>query len=166
MFWFYSPYNGQALKATFTLQSDDQDVIEPITVTLPAQPSVVRLHLRPTDAPLKPNQLYRWFFKVLCSDQNQPKETVEGSVQSLASASLLEKPSAFRQKQTLSDDGASSLFDAVAALATIRLNQPQDTVLLEEWKQLLRSLKFELERQPLTPEQVNTIATSPLRHEN
>ena len=29
-FWFYSPYK-QALPATFTLQSDDHDVIEPIT---------------------------------------------------------------------------------------------------------------------------------------
>ena len=159
-FWFYSPYNGQALTATFTLQSDDNNVIEPITVTLPAKPSVVRLQLRSTDAPLTPNQPYRWFFKVLCSDQNQPKDTVEGSVQRLALTPL--GTLAFRQKQALSDATDGRLFDAVAALAALRLSKPQDAFLLEEWKQLLRSLKFELESQPLTPEQVNAIATSPL----
>ena len=130
-------------------------------MTLPDKPSFVRLRLRSTDAPLKPNQAYRWFFKVLCSDQNQPKETVEGSIQlitSVPSGTLLDS----RQKQTIAPASDGSLFDAVAALAALRLQKPQDAALIAAWQQLLRSLEFESEKQPLTPEQVHEIATSPL----
>ncbi|XGV98353.1 MAG: DUF928 domain-containing protein [Leptolyngbya sp. BL-A-14] len=160
-FWFYSPYKGQSLPAKFSIQSDDSDVIEPIMVTLPAKPSFVRIRLRSTDAPLKPNQPYHWFLQVLCSDPNQPKETVEGSIQ-LTTAALPGGTLASREKQTTAKVADEKLFDAVAALAELRLQKPQDASLTEEWQWLLRSLKFELERNPLTPEQVNELATAPL----
>ena len=161
-FWFYSPYSGQALQATFSLQSDDNNVIEPITVTLPAKPSFVQIRLRSTDAPLKVNQAYHWFLKVLCSEPNQPKETVEGSIQRIASASLSGNPLNSRQEQSIANESDGRLFDAVAALAALRLQKPQDASLMEQWKRRLRSLKFELERNPLTQEQVNELATAPL----
>lgn len=160
-FWFYSPYRGQSLPAKFSIQRDDSDVIKPITVTLPAKPSFIRIRLRSTDTPLKPNQPYHWFLQVLCSDQNQPKETVEGSIQ-LITAALPGGTLASREKQTTANTSDERLFDAVAALAERRLQKPQDAFLMQEWLRLLRSLKFELEREPLTPEQLNTIATSPL----
>lgn len=132
-FWFYSPYKGQALSATFNLQSDDNDVIQPITVTLPAKPSFVCIHLRSTDPPLKLNQSYHWFLKVFCSEPNQPKETVEGSIQRIASASPAGSPFDFKQEQTTVNESDDRLFDAIAALAALRLQKPQDPSLMEQW---------------------------------
>ena len=151
-FWFYSPYRGQSLQAEFTLQSDGNNVLgqgnknNSITVTLPATPGFVRIPLRPTDAPLVVNRPYHWFFEVLCGGIEEPRETVEGNLQRVAAPT----PS------QASDD---RLFDMIASVAALRLQKPQDAKVMKSWKQLLRSLKFESDSNPLTSEQVEAIAT-------
>lgn len=160
-FWFYSPYKGQSLQANFILQKDNKN-ISSMTVTLPEEPGFVRV--RPTGEPLQPNENYQWFFEIVCAGAGQPTETVEGSIQRITATLPANGRSqtGLPQTQSLSNESDAQLFDAIATLAERRLKQPQDPRLLEEWQGLLRSLKFELERKPLTPEQVKAMGASPL----
>jgi hypothetical protein len=148
-FWFYSPYNGLSLPATFTLQNQQGNAIAtPISVQIPPTAGLVRVQLPPT-VELEINQPYTWFLEVDCNNglSTQPPISIEGTVRRVvlnASAAKQLTATAKDPRQQLAFYTANNLWlDALTTLLDLRRVAPHDPQLKAEWQTLLRSLTLD-----------------------
>lgn len=146
-FWFFVPrLPATARSGEFVLQDEKHNDVYRTPFRLPEKPGVVSIRLPSSpQSSLKRDQMYRWYFQIYC----QPQTTsvyfwVEGWVKQVALNSSLEsqleaaKP---REYITYAENGI--WHEAVTKLAELRLSDPQNAVLSENWAQLLRAVSLE-----------------------
>ena len=158
-FWFYVPYNKTALvDMSFTLQdesnpSDTKIIYEDRRIEPNRTPGLMHIALPKSSEPLAINKPYHWFLKLNmgCTSGRRPM-FVDGWVQrSELDRNLSEQLQRATPTAKVSLYAENGLwYDALATLANLRANQPQDTGLIQNWQKLLEAIELgNLASQPL-----------------
>lgn len=148
-FLFYVPYSPQAAPAgEFVLQEEGGNDVYRTPFTLPKTPGFVSFSTPPKEAPLEINKLYRWYFKLYCESQKLSTPVfVEGWVQRVEPTPQLESQLQAAKAQEYVVYAANGIwYDAVAHLAQLRLTNPLNARLNDDWANLLSSKGVGLER--------------------
>lgn len=109
--------------------------------------------------PLQVNQDYRWLFSVICDAEDRSKDmTVGGLIRRVELNSALsdELQQASPEKQIDLYAEAEIWHDALATLAQLRRDRPNDSVIDQKWQQLLNSVGLKT----IEPEQLVPISTT------
>ncbi|MBF2009690.1 MAG: DUF928 domain-containing protein [Chlorogloeopsis fritschii C42_A2020_084] len=158
-FWFFVPYQNSSIAAMeFVLKDESTQPSQTVYRTpliIPEIPGIVSVRLPATTAPLQIGKMYHWFFKVRvkCNPQQPTKlEYVEGWVQptNLNSAAIARLKQVTPQERIALYVENGIWYDALTALAELRIGNPKNTVLAADWTSLLKSVGLEhLAAQPL-----------------
>jgi Domain of Unknown Function (DUF928) len=155
-FWVFVPYQlKDAPSGEFVLQDEANNDIYRASFTLPEIPGIVSFSL-PSAVPLEVNKTYQWYFKVYCNQQKFDSVFVRGWVQRIALNSKLERQ--LKTAITIGDriqlyTQNGIWYSALTELAKLRLAEPKNAPLDNEWASLLRNIELEnLSQKPLVGE--------------
>ncbi len=156
-FWFYVPYALSPDHAVeFILQDEvGQDLYQAKLKASETSPGVVWFELPGTAPALEVGKQYHWFFSVYCN-QEEPI-VVEGWVERVAlNPSLLPQleQATLREKVALYQK-ADLWHEAIATLAQLRRQNPEDAKLKAEWSSLLQSIDLNA----IAPEPITAMLT-------
>lgn len=145
--WFYVPYSPQqAPVGEFVLQEEGGNDVYRTLFALPETPGFVSLSPPPTVAPLEINKSYRWYFKLYCEPQRTSAPIfVEGWVQRVEATPQLANQLYLAAQEYSVYATYGIWYDAVASLAQLRLTNPLNDRLNEDWAKLLSSRGVNLE---------------------
>ncbi|EDX70699.1 conserved domain protein [Coleofasciculus chthonoplastes PCC 7420] len=142
-FWFYLPWGRSetVTQARFVLFDQNQRLVLDQTMVLPDAPGIVSVKLPETKPPLEVGKRYKWYFQVLCDEQERSRnpwvsswvERVEASSELVRQLETLAESEQYR---AYLDHGISQ--DVLTQLAWHR------SVHEEDWRSLLVDY-FELE---------------------
>ena len=146
--WFYVPYSSQqAIAGEFLLQEEGNKEIFRIPFTLPRTPGLVSFTIPSTKAPLEIDKEYFWSFKVICQRQEEsvsepslePGVLVQGWVQRVKPTPELER----QLKAKTAPEYTIYInhliwYDALDSLTKLRITQPTNTKLTDEWINLFK----------------------------
>jgi Domain of Unknown Function (DUF928) len=155
-FWFFVPYDPAQVSAIeFVLQNSQDETIYRAPVPVPSAIGIISVQIPTTVSGLEINQPYHWFLKVraVC-EANQPPalDYVEGWVQRTQIAQSLNDrlTQATPQQQAALYAENGIWYDALTALADLKLAQPTDRAIAQDWTELLKAVGLEkLAAQPL-----------------
>lgn len=144
-FWFYVPDLPASLSSSeFVLQNELEQDVYRTTLTLPQKPGVISISL--PKSPLfflEINQKYRWYLKVYC-DQAQKTDGylyVDGWVQRVALTPALERQlNTAKSRQYMVYAAHNIWYDALTNLAELRRTDSQNTVIAQDWANLLQAV--------------------------
>lgn len=143
-FWFYLPYTANPQTIARLRLLDDRGIIHEETISLPAQAQLVEMRL-PKTITLEPDRRYRWSVSVFCNDPKaeSPPLRIQAGVVRLAPTPALTRDLARAatprdRARIYAQNGV--WYDALATLATLRRQNPQDPTLLADWNTLLESV--------------------------
>jgi hypothetical protein len=143
-FWFYIPYLPTSRRnAEFVLIDENEDDVYFATFPLTQQAGIVSLQLPATVPPLKEGKKYRWVFSVICNPLNRSGDaTVNGWVERVPESSTLNTQlmAANSREQVSIYAEAGLWYEALAAIATLRKNNPEDEDLKSDWMSLQQTL--------------------------
>lgn len=139
-FWFYLPWRRSETQARFVLFDQNQRLVLDQTMALPDAPGIVSVKLPETKPPLAVGKQYKWYFQVLCDEQERSRNPwVSGWVERVEASSEL-----VRQLETLPESEQYRAYlehdisqDALTQLALYR------SVHAEAWMSLLDYFKLE-----------------------
>ncbi|MEH2422190.1 MAG: DUF928 domain-containing protein [Nostoc sp.] len=148
-FWFYIPYTQDLTNsiAEFILQDNTGNDIYRNAIALPLKPGVIGISLPETVTSLEVAKTYHWYLKLHCKQQTGSVLIyVEGDIQRIhldfRVMQQLEATTNPRQKIIIyAKEGI--WFDALTMLAQIRLSNPNDASVEEDWKSLLQSVNLD-----------------------
>ncbi|HAA27125.1 MAG TPA: hypothetical protein DCE56_04880 [Cyanobacteria bacterium UBA8553] len=162
IFWFYIPFPLTAERPVeFVLEDDQGKEFYQTTLTKPGISSgVVGLKLPPTAPPLEVNKTYRWYFYVYCTPERTDEPAfAEGSVKRVPiNSTLTRQLEQAKPQQRFELYAKASLWhEAVTSLGELRLQNPDDVTLKNEWTTLLEAMNLDaIAKEPissmLTPE--------------
>jgi hypothetical protein len=153
--WAYVPYSPQVVPlGEFSLQDEQGRDVYRTPFTLPKTPGLVRFSIPTTAAPLEINQWYRWYFKLYCEPEKLSTPVfVQGWVQRVELTPALESQLKATTPQEYTAYATNLIwYDALSHLAELRLANPSDAVLAQDWAKLLSSRGIDLKQlnqQPL-----------------
>ncbi len=140
-FWFYLPYTKtDSYPTEFVLQDQDSNLVYTKNIALPEQPGIISVAIPSNIQALAVDQQYRWFLKVYCDNTKQsPPIYVEGVVRRVhLSPIVTQELSAARSEQQVAIYAENGIwFEALATLAELQKNNPQDMAVQAAWKNLL-----------------------------
>jgi len=143
-FWFYIPYLPISRRnAEFVLIDENEDDVYSATFPLTQQAGIVSLQLPATAPPLKEGKKYHWVFSVICNPLNRSGDaTVNGWVERVPESLTLNTQlmAATPREQVSIYTEAGLWYEAWAAIATLRKNNPQDEDLKSGWMSLQQTL--------------------------
>ncbi|HBB33488.1 MAG TPA: hypothetical protein DDZ80_11255 [Cyanobacteria bacterium UBA8803] len=148
-FWFYVPYSAQeAPLGEFILQEEQGKDVYRTRFTLPGTPGFVSITLPPTATALEINKSYRWYFKLYCSEQKSSGCIfVEGWVQRVELTPVLDQQLKATSPQNYLVYADNLIwYDAIANLAKLRLQNPSNSTLEQDWDSLLKLKGIALEQ--------------------
>lgn len=143
-FWFYLPVgrSERVTQAEFTLRDENQRPVlkQTFKMALPDAPGIVSVKLPETERPLEVGKQYKWFFQVLCDQQERSRNPrVWGEVKRVDASSEL-----VRQLGTLPESQQYRAFVeqgiSQEALTQLALHR---SIYSDDWMKLLKY--FELE---------------------
>lgn len=145
-FWFYVPYTPQqAPVGEFVLQNESRQDVARIPFILPNTPGFMSFALPSSQAPLTVDKWYRWYFKLYCDRQKSSSPIfVQGWVQRITLNPELEERLEKSNRKDLVYRDRQIWYDAIAHLANLRLANPSDLKLEEDWNRLLKAKGVEL----------------------
>lgn len=155
-FWFAIPYaSAQVSAIEFVLQNDQDQTVYRTPIPVPAAPGIIAVSLPTTVSGLEPNQPYHWFFKVraVCEpNQTATLDYVEGWIQRTSLdpelRDRLTQSTPHQQAVLYAEHGI--WYDALTTLADLKLAQPDDRAIAQDWTDLLKAVGLEnLADQPL-----------------
>ncbi|MBD2041066.1 DUF928 domain-containing protein [Microcoleus sp. FACHB-672] len=141
-FFVYLPETS-ARKAEFVLKDENEkDLYRSEDIPISGQSSIVSVSLPKEQIKLEPGKNYHWYFSVICNPDNRRKDIfVEGWTQhtemSLEVASQIQKAAPQERAKLYAEAGI--WHEAVATLAELRRETPDDPALAQEWQTLLES---------------------------
>jgi hypothetical protein len=156
-FWFYVPYTfTPAHPVEFLLQDEaGKDLYKATLEASQTAPGVVGFELPSTAPALEVGKRYHWFFSVYCN----PEEPVfvAGWVERVAlNPSLLPQLEQATQREKFALYQKADLWhEAIATLAQLRRQNPEDTKLKAEWSNLLQSIDLNA----IAPEPITAMLT-------
>lgn len=143
-FWIYVPYTAQEIaRGEFSLQREDRSDVYRASFNLPPTPGFVRVSLPDSVPPLSKNQPYRWYFKLYCQsslaevDKSFSPTFVQGWVERVEAPTPMDAPWPLYAQEKI-------WYDAIASLANLRLQNPQDPQLAQDWQNLLEAKGVDL----------------------
>ena len=142
-FWFYLPYTSSE-KVEFKLLDEEKNPVYQTTFQHNGRPGIVRISLPETVTPLEIEQRYLWRFSVICNPEDYSKNPIlDGYVRRKSLppsvASQLEAATTPREKIAIyAENGFWS--DTLTGLAQLRLQEPDNQILADEWVELLQSV--------------------------
>ncbi len=152
--FFYVPKTS-APELQFSLLDEINDKIYQTTVTTPKNPGIVSLNLSAIKGlpPLEVGKDYQWYFSVVCDPENRAGDAVVGGEVRRVE---LEPVLTGELKKATPRDHVSLYavngiwYDALAALYQARQSSPNNSVLADEWADLLDSVGLnEIAKEPL-----------------
>ncbi|MBI4784556.1 MAG: DUF928 domain-containing protein [Oscillatoriophycideae cyanobacterium NC_groundwater_1537_Pr4_S-0.65um_50_18] len=155
-FWFAMPYAATQVSAIeFVLQNSQDQTVYRTPISVPAAPGIMAVSLPTTVNGLEPNQPYHWFFKVraVCEpNQAATLDYVEGWIQRTpldpGLRDRLTQSTPRQQAVLYAENGI--WYDALTTLADLKLAQPDDRAIAQDWTDLLKAVGLEnLADQPL-----------------
>ncbi len=156
-FWFYIPYQPEAIvSSTFLIQDRQGRTIYETedNFVITDAPGIIRITLPPTEPPLNKDEWYEWGLgvKVSCDATLPPqRDSTEGWVkrEDINSQLQTQLQNATPRKRAILYARNGFLFDALTALADME----NKDLMQEDWSQLLRSVGSE---------ELDAIATEPI----
>lgn len=138
-FYFYVPYTRRNLPIEFVLQDNRGKNVYKSSLNISHhRAGVIQIDI-PKAASLQLGKVYQWFFLVSCIPEAPP--FVRGWVQrvspSIALTSQLKSASPKQQIALYAQNGF--WYDALTALAQLRLSNPNDPDLIRGWEELLNA---------------------------
>jgi hypothetical protein len=155
-FWFSVPYDPARVSAIeFVLQNNQDQTIYHAPIPVPSTPGIISVSIPSTVSGLEINQVYHWFFKVrvVCEpNQVTTLNYVEGWVQRTrldqGLSDRLTQATLQQQAALYAENGI--WYDALTTLADLKLAQPEDQAIAQDWTDLLKAVGLEdLATQPL-----------------
>jgi Domain of Unknown Function (DUF928) len=149
--WFFIPYQpGQISSGEFSLQDEENNDVYRTPLTLPEKPGIVSFTI-PREVSLEPNKEYKWFLKMYCRDAANPKFTklsdfVYGLVKWVSLTPALENrlKNATVPRERISLYAENGIwYSALTDLAKLRLAQPNNPILNQDWANLLQDVGLE-----------------------
>jgi Domain of Unknown Function (DUF928) len=144
--WFYIPYAQNSIsRIDFILIDGDNPTNKTVyknAIQLPTQPGIVNFSLPQTSAPLAIDKLHQWELKITMKRQLDKEISVKGWIQRADLNSDLSE----QIKQSTPDRQAALYaengfwYDALSTLAELRRDQPQDLDIIQDWKNILKSV--------------------------
>jgi len=151
--WFYVPYGAKnPHRLEFRLEDLQGKELYRARITAPLQPSYLSVSL-PKLVTLNPGQDYEWSFRAQCEESlDSSPIKVSGLISrvSLSSELAREVERATPAQRVILYAQNGIWFDALDALAKLRLADPSNAELIAAWKSLLMTAKMP-EDLPLTP---------------
>lgn len=150
-FWFYVPYTGFQLPIEFVLQNEQGKNVYKSSLKIEHQQAgFIQVLISPRADSLQVGKIYQWFFLVNCDSEAPP--FVEGWVQRVSPT-----PTLTNQLKSASPEQKIALYaqnglwyDALNALAQLRLSNPNDPNLMQDWKNLLSAAQTaEIANEPI-----------------
>lgn len=155
-FWFSVPYDSEQVSGIeFVLQNNQDQTVYRTSMTVPSSPGIVSVQLPSTINGLEASQQYHWFLKVrvVCEpNQATTLNYVEGWIQLTRLDQRLSDrlTQATPQQQAVLYAENGIWYDALTTLAELKLAQPEDQAIAQDWTDLLKSVGLEnLSTQPL-----------------
>lgn len=144
-FFVYLPQTS-AKKAEFTLQDEQGNNIYQSEFTINGQPGIVSISLPQNSIQLENGKNYKWYFSLICNPRNRVKDvSVNGWIRQemprsilanqLQNSSVIERPNIYAEN--------SIWHEAIANLAELISQNPNDTTLINDWRTLLESAKIQ-----------------------
>jgi Domain of Unknown Function (DUF928) len=131
-----------ARKAFFSVQDQDNNNVYQTDINLPSQSGVMQLKLPPNAPGLKTNKNYKWSLVMIYTADLEPDSPfVSGWIRRVEY-----KTNIRNNNKTITLDSVSKLaekgiwYDALANLAQLRMNQPNNQLLAASWQDLLDSV--------------------------
>jgi hypothetical protein len=156
-FWFYVPYTfTPAHPAEFMLQDEARkDLYKATLEASQTAPGVVGFELPSTAPALEVGKRYYWSFSVYCIPEQ--RFFVEGWVERVAlNPSLLPQLEQATQREKFALYQKADLWhEAIATLAQLRRQNPEDAKLEAEWSNLLQSIDLNA----IAPEPITAMLT-------
>jgi hypothetical protein len=161
-FLFYIPEDIVGLTAEFLIETEDETVYSYV-FTIPEEDGIFAVSLGEEDNAfsLDPNVDYRWSL-LLDDSEHQVRQSVSGWIERIyPDADFLETLNQMEpSSRPMFYAQAGIWFDAVASLATLRSENPDDSDLETQWIQLLESIGLDdIAERPLL---LSPAATDPL----
>lgn len=143
--WFYVPYSlTPKLPLQFVLQDDqDNEVYTGVPLTVfQTSPGIIKFSL-PSTVALKIGKMYHWYFEIDCA--SDAPVFVEGWIQRTAlKPALLSQLKQASPRQKVALYAANGIwFDALTTLAELRIANPSDSTLQDDWVSLLDSVDLD-----------------------
>ncbi|NEO74838.1 DUF928 domain-containing protein [Moorena sp. SIO4G3] len=153
-FWFYVPYSdNRTIQAEFRLRNKELKEVYKETFMLQNTPGIVKITLPETVSGLVVEDLYHWRFSVICNPTDPlDNDFVSGGVERISITDDLEQQlEGNNPRERIVVYAKQGLwFDALTALAELRLANPQDKTLAQDWADLLEQVGLkEIDSQPL-----------------
>lgn len=131
-----------AKEAFLSFEDEQRNHLYQTFIRLPNQPGVMAVELPPEAPPLKVGKNYQWSLVMICGEYLEPDSPeVTGWISRVQANSTL-----MNQKTLKASLKKASLFaesgiwvDTVATLADLRRAEPQNSVYLSHWEELLES---------------------------
>ena len=148
--WFYVPYSPQEVPVgVFVLQDENYNDLYRTTLNLPSSaPGLVSVSLPKKESSLAIGDSYRWQLNLYCSeDRASAPLYVSGWINRVLPSSELSRKltqETTRKYQVYAEQGI--WFDAIHYLAQLRLANPSDPRLIQEWQKLLQVKGVKLEQ--------------------
>lgn len=146
-FWFFVPQlPAIARSGEFVLQDEKHNDVYRTPFKLSEKRGIVSIRLPSNpQSSLKKDQMYRWHFRIYCQQQTTSEYFwVEGWVKQVALNPTLENQLEAAKPQDYIAYAENGIwYEALTKLAELRLSDPQNATLTENWAQLLRTVGLE-----------------------
>jgi len=150
-FWFYVPYSLNSpppvLSVEFVLQDENsKEVYKTVLTTSENSPGVFSFELPSTAPPLEVGRRYNWYFVIYCNDSEQPNSVeVQGWVERVelnpSLKTQLEQATPLQRVALYAKAGI--WHEAVTSLGKLRRENPNNTALMADWNELLKSVDLD-----------------------
>jgi hypothetical protein len=146
-FWFHvRDLPISKIAGEFVLQDENRQDVDRIPVQLNDRTELVSFTLPGDRAPLELNRWYRWYLKLYCQpDRTSSPIFVQGWVQRVALDRETKSQLAKTDRPDLIYAQKGIWFDALADLAKLRIDSPENRELQEDWQKLLSAKGVELQ---------------------
>ena len=135
-----------ARSAEFVIQNQDGDDVYRTTMNISGEAGIISLNIPKEAASLKVDENYSWYFTVFCNPRNRKSSiSVAGGIRRIALASSLDT----QLKQATDRDRPKIYaqngiwYEAISSLAALIRQKPNDSAIVDEWKNLLQSAGLE-----------------------
>lgn len=145
-FWYVPQSPAQALE--FTLRDEkDEKVIYKTKLPVPSQAGIVSLTLPAESVPaLKEGKMYHWYVAMVCNLEDRTGDTVvDGWIERTSPSAALAEQLKNAQPSTLPSIYAKAgiWHEAIATLAKMRRDNPDDATVVSRWEELLKSVELD-----------------------
>lgn len=147
--WFYIPYSQNSISRIDFILTDRDNPANTMVyrnpIQSPEQPGIVNFSLPQTSAPLSIDKLYQWELKLTMKRQLDKQVSVKGWIQRVGLNSelsdLIKQATPDRQAALYAENGL--WYDALSTLAELRRDFPKDLAIIQDWKNILKSVDLD-----------------------